>query len=72
MVISKDGRIEEFAERSQPFSEPLADAGMGRAVARCHMLAVELDAERRYGVSLFPVMAWVRTGGGCAGDGADG
>ena len=69
---SKDGRIEEFAERSQRPSEPLADAGMGRAVAHCHMLAVELDAERRYGVSLFSLMARVRAGGGRVGGGADG
>ena len=71
-IIGKDGRIEEFAERSQRPSEPLADAGMGRAVAYCHMLAVELDAERRYGVSLFPLMARVRAGGGRVGGGADG
>ena len=71
-MIGKDGRIEEFAKRSQRPSEPLGDAGMGRAVAHCHMLAVELDAERRYGVSLFSLMARVRAGGGRVGGGADG
>jgi hypothetical protein len=71
-TIGKDGRIEEFAERSQRPSKPLADAGMGRAVAHCHMLAVELDAKRRYGVSLFSLMAWVCAGGGRAGSGTDG
>src|SRR2546429_2025264 len=71
-TIGKDGRVEEFAERSQRPSEPLADAGMGRAVAHCHMLAVELDAERRHGVSLFSLMARGRAGGGRVGGGADG
>ena len=54
-TIGKDGRIEEFAERRQRASEPLADAGMARAVAHRHMLALELDAKRRDGVSLFPL-----------------
>jgi hypothetical protein len=71
-TIGKDGRIEEFAERSQRPSEPLADAGMARAVAHRHMLAVELDAKRCDGVSLFSLMARVCTGGGRAGRGADG
>jgi hypothetical protein len=70
-IIGKDGKIEGFTKRGQRSSEPLADAGMGRAIAHCHMLAVELDAERRYGVSLFSLMARVRTGGGCAGSSAD-
>ena len=69
-TIGKDGRIEEFAERSQRPSEPLADAWMGRAIAHCHMLAVELDAKRLYGVSLFSLMARVCAGGGRAGGGA--
>ena len=71
-TIGKDGRIEEFAERSQRASEPLADAGMARAVAHRHMLAVELDAKRRDGVSFFSLMARVCAGGGRAGGGADG
>jgi hypothetical protein len=71
-TIGKDGRIEEFAERRQRRSEPLADAGMARAVAHRHMLAVELDAKRRDGVSLFSLMARVCAGGGRAGGGADG
>jgi hypothetical protein len=71
-TIGKDGRIEEFAERSQRPSEPLANARVGRAVARRHMLAVELDAKRRYGVSLFSLMARLCAGGGRAGGGADG
>lgn len=70
-IISKDGRIEEFAKHSQRFSKPLAGAGMGRAVAHCYMLAVELDDERRHGVSLFPLMARIHTGGRCAGGGAE-
>ena len=71
-TIGKDGRIEEFAERSQRSSERLAGAGMGRAVAHCHMLAVELDAKRYYGIPLFSLMARVCAGGGRAGGGADG
>ena len=71
-TIGKDARIEEFAEPSQRPSESLAGAWMGRAVAHCHMLAVELDAKRRYGVSLFSLMAWVCAGGGRAGGGANG
>ena len=71
-TIGKDGRIEEFAERSQRPSEPLADARMGRAIAHCHMLAVGLDAKRCYGIPLFSLMARVCAGGGRAGGGADG
>ena len=71
-TIGKDGRIEEVPERSQRPAVSLGDAGMDRAVAHCHMLAVELDAERRYGVSLFSLMARVRAGGGRVGGGADG
>ena len=71
-IINKDGRIEEFAEHGRCFSKPLAGAGMGRAVAHCYMLAVELDDERRHGVSLFSLMARVRAGGGRVGGGADG
>ena len=71
-TIRKDGRIEKFAERSQRTSDLLADARMGRAVAHCHMLAIELDAKRRYGVSLFSLMARVCAGSGRAGGGADG
>ena len=70
-IISKDGRIEEFAKHSQRFSKPLAGAGMDRAVAHCYMLAVELDDERHHGVSLFSLMARIHTGGRCAGDGAE-
>ena len=70
--MGKDERIEEFAERSQRASELLADARMGRVIAHCHMLAVELDPKRRYGVSLFSLMARVCAGGGRAGGGADG
>ena len=71
-TMGKDGRVEEFAERSQRASEPLADARMGRAIAHCHMLAVELDAKRPYGVSLLSLMARVCAGGGRAGGGAHG
>jgi len=70
--IGKDERIEEFAEPSERPSEPLADAGIRRGVAHWHMLAVELDAERRYGISLFSFIARVRAGGGRAGGGAYG
>ena len=70
-IISKDGRIEEFAKHSQRFSKPLAGAGMGRAVAHCYMLAIELDDERRHGVSIFSLMARIHTGGRCAGGGAE-
>ena len=71
-TMGKDGRIEEFAERSQRPSEPLADAGMARAIAHRHMLALELDAKRRDGVSLLSLMARVCAGGGRAGGGAHG
>jgi hypothetical protein len=69
-TMGKDGRVEEFAERS--YSEPLADARMGRAIAHCHMLAVELDAKRPYSVSLLSFMARVCAGGGHTGGGAHG
>jgi putative N-acetylmannosamine-6-phosphate epimerase len=71
-TMGKDGRVEEFVERSQCALEPLADAWMGRAIAHCHMLAVELDARRPYGVSLLSLMARVCAGGGCAGGGSHG
>src|SRR5947208_14426986 len=71
-TIGKDGRVEEFAERSQRASEPLTDARMGRAIAHCHMLAVALDAKRPYGVSLLSFMARVCAGVGGAGGGSEG
>jgi hypothetical protein len=36
------------------------------------MLAVELDAKRRYGLSLFSIMARICASGGRVGGGADG
>ena len=44
---------------------------MGRAVTHCYMLAIELDDERRHGLSIFPLMARIYTGGRCAGGGAE-
>ena len=45
---------------------------MARAVAHRHMLAIELDAKRPYGVSLLSLMVRVCAGRGRAGGGATG
>jgi len=71
-TIGKNGRIKEVPERSQRPAVSLGDAGMGRDVAHCHMLAAELDAKRRYCVSLFSIVARIRAGGGRAGGSANG
>lgn len=49
----------------------VAGPGMGGAAVDRDVLAVELDAQGHYSVSIFSALAWICAGGGRLGGGAN-